>query len=148
MDISITVASGKGGVGKTVISANLGIALAQLDKEVTILDPDIETLSLLLRLGLGEAKTTLHDVLAGETSPSEAAYEGPNGVKVIPIGVSLEGLRKADRGRVEQILDELLKTTEILIIDSPPGLGRSAVASLAAGQELLLVVNPEISSMS
>lgn len=148
MGLSITVASGKGGAGKTTISANLGVALAQLGKDVTILDSDIEMANLELYLGMEGMKVTLHNVLAGEAPVSEAIYEGPVGVKLIPAGVSLEGLRKVDPDRLEQVLDELLRTTELLIIDSPPGLGRSAVASLAAGQELLLVVNPEISSMS
>jgi septum site-determining protein MinD len=148
MGLSITVASGKGGTGKTVVAANLGVALAQLGKDVVILDADIEMANLELHLGLEGMKFTLHDVLAGEADVKDAIYEGPGGVKVIPAGISLDGLRKADPDRLEKVLNELLKTTEILIIDAPAGLGRSVVTALAAGQELLLVTNPEISAMS
>ncbi len=148
MGVSITVASGKGGVGKTTISSNLGVALAQLGKDVMILDADIEMANLELHLGLEGMETTLQDVLAGEADIKSAIYTGPGGVKVIPAGISLEGLRKADPDVLEQVLKTLLKNSEILIIDAPAGLGRSVVTALAAGQELLLVVNPEISSMS
>lgn len=148
MGLSITVASGKGGTGKTAISANLGVALAQLGKDVTIIDADIEMANLELYLGLEGMKFTLHDVLAGEAGIKDAVYDGPAGVKVIPAGISLDGLKKADPEKLDEALNELLKTTEILIIDAPSGLGRSVVTALSAGQELLLVVNPEISAMS
>ena len=148
MGLSITIASGKGGVGKTTIAANLGVALAEFGKDVTILDADIEMANLELHLGLEGMKTTLHDVLSGDAEVKDAIYEGPSGIKVIPAGISLDGLRKADPEMLENVLGDLLRTTEILILDAPAGLGRSVVTALAAGQELLLVVNPEISSMS
>jgi septum site-determining protein MinD len=146
--LSITIASGKGGVGKTTISANLGVALAEFGKDVTILDADIEMANLELLFGLEGIKTTLNNVLSGEAPPSEAIYDGPNGVKIIPAGVSLEGLRNADPDMLEKVLEEIMEQTDILILDSPAGLGKSAITSLAVGQELLIVVNPEISSMS
>lgn len=148
MGLSITIASGKGGTGKTTVSANLGVALAQFGKDVTILDADIEMANLELHLGLEGMKVTLHNVLAGEADIKEAIYQSHAGVKVIPAGISLDGLRKADPERLETVLDELLRDTDILILDAPAGLGRSVVTALAAGQELLLIVNPEISSMS
>jgi len=148
MSLSITVASGKGGVGKTTIAANLGVALAEFGKDVIILDTDIEMANLELLFGMEGMNSTLHHVLAGKVPPSEAIYEGPKGVKIIPAGISLEGLRNADPDRLEKVLEEIMNQAEILILDAPAGLGKSAVTSLAVGQELLLVANPEISSMS
>lgn len=148
MSISITVASGKGGVGKTTITANLGVALAQFGKDVTILDADIEMANLALLFSMEDMNTTLHNVLAGEAPISEAIYRGPAGIKIIPSGVSLDGLKKADPDVLERVLDEVIRQTEILLIDAPAGLGKSAITALAVGQELLLIVNPEISSMA
>jgi len=148
MGLSIAIASGKGGVGKTMVSANLGVALAQYGKDVVILDADIEMANLELYLGIEGMDTTLHNVLAGEAVVKDAVYTTQYGVKIIPAGVSLDGLRKADPDRLESVLEEILENVEILLIDSPAGLGRSVVTALAASQELLLVANPEITSMS
>jgi len=93
---TITVASGKGGTGKTTLTANLGIALAQHGYDVTIVDADITMANLELILGMEGLPVTLQNVLAGEARIEEAIYSGPGGVKVVPAGVSLEGLRKGE----------------------------------------------------
>jgi len=144
----ITVASGKGGTGKTTITANLGIALAKMGLNVTILDADITMANLELILGMEGLPVTLQNVLAGEASITDAVYEGPCGVKVVPAGVSLEGLRKVNPEKLEDILGTLLDRTEILLLDAPAGLEKSAVVALATAEEVLLVVNPEISSIT
>ncbi len=147
MGTSITIAAGKGGTGKTTICANLGVAMAKFGKDVLILDADIEMANLELIFGIEGMKTTLHDVLAGEADIEEAIYE-VHGVKVVPAGISLEGLKKADPNRLEEVLEHLVKEVEYLLIDAPAGLGRSAVIALAAGLNTILVLQPEISSMS
>ncbi|NHW88822.1 MAG: P-loop NTPase [Archaeoglobales archaeon] len=148
MSRTITVASGKGGTGKTTIAANLGIALTQLGYDVAIVDADITMANLELILGMEGLPITLQNVLAGEAKIEEAIYVGPGGVKVVPAGVSLEGLRKANPEKLEEILSRIIGGTDILILDAPAGLERSAVIALAAAQELLLVVNPEIASIT
>lgn len=145
---TITVASGKGGTGKTTITANLGIALVQLGYDVTIVDADITMANLELILGMEGLPITLQNVLAGEAKIEEAIYVGPGGVKVVPAGVSLEGLRKANPEKLEEVLTRIVGGTDILILDAPAGLERSAVIAIAAAQELLLVVNPEIASIT
>jgi septum site-determining protein MinD len=148
MGISIAIASGKGGVGKTAIAANLGVALAQLGKDVTILDSDIEMANLALHLGLEGMETTLHAVLSGDADVRSSIYQGPAGIKVIPAGISLEGLRKVDPDKLKDVLSTLIEATEILLIDAPAGLGKSVITALAAAQQVILVVIPEVSSMS
>lgn len=83
---SIVFASGKGGTGKTTTVANLGVALAQFGKEVILLDADLTMANLSLVLGMEDIPVTLHDVLAREADLKDAIYEGPAGVKVIPVG--------------------------------------------------------------
>ncbi|WP_202319507.1 septum site-determining protein MinD [Archaeoglobus neptunius] len=145
---TITIASGKGGTGKTTIAANLGVSLSQLGHDVTIVDADITMANLELILGMEGLPITLQNVLAGEARIDEAIYVGPGGVKVVPAGVSLEGLRKANPEKLEDVLTQIMESTDILILDAPAGLERSAVIAIAAAQELILVVNPEIASIT
>ncbi|MCK4637608.1 MAG: cell division ATPase MinD [Methanomicrobia archaeon] len=148
MGQSIVIASGKGGTGKTTICANLGIALAQRGKQVTILDADIDMANLELMLGMEGMPVTLHEVLAGEAEPEEAIYDGPEGVRILPAGLSLSGVQKADPRKLEGVLKTLIGVADYLLIDGAPGLEVDAVTAIAAAQNLLLVVNPEITSMS
>jgi septum site-determining protein MinD len=148
MGTSITVAAGKGGTGKTTISANLGIALAQRGRRITILDADIAMANLELILGMEGKSRTLQDVLAGECEIEEAIYEGPGGVMIVPAGISLTKLSRVDPERLVEVMETLVESTDILIIDAPAGLGKEAYIALSMAQNLILVVNPEISSLS
>jgi septum site-determining protein MinD len=145
---TIAIASGKGGTGKTTISANLGVALTQLGYDVTIVDADIAMANLELIMGMEGLPITLQNVLSGEARIDEAIYVGPGGVKVVPAGVSLEGLRKANPEKLEDVLTQIMENTDILLLDAPAGLDKSAVIAIAAAQELLLIVNPEIASIT
>ncbi|MBI5253431.1 MAG: P-loop NTPase [Euryarchaeota archaeon] len=147
MAISIAIASGKGGVGKTTVALNLGVALAQLGKNVTILDANVEVASIGLYLGLNGSKPTLHSVLAGEAQIKDAIHE-VSGAKVVTAGIRLESLRKIDLGKFRECANSLLEDTDILLIDAPPGLGSSAITAISAARAVLLVVTPDITSLS
>jgi len=146
MGLSITIASGKGGSGKTLIAANLGVALAEFGKDVIILDGNLEMPNLELLFGMEGTKRTLRHVLRGDANIEDAIYRGPKGVKLISGGISLQ-VAEPELVGIEDVVEHLLKKTEILIIDAPPGIGKDAVAALAAGQELLLVLTPELPSI-
>ncbi len=148
MGVSITIASGKGGVGKTMLTANLGVALSQLGEKVTILDADLEMANLGLHFGMERMNVTLHDVLAGEADISQAKYNILKNLDVIPAGVFPEKQREIYPKTLDEVLDGVLEQTDILIIDSPPVLGKNVINALSAGDYLLLVTTPEISSMS
>lgn len=147
MGLSLTVASGKGGVGKTVIAVNLAVSLAQFGRKVTLLDADIEMANMAFHLGIDAPKTTIHDVLLGSAEVGEATYDGPAGLKVVPGAISLEKLGRIDLRRLDGVLEELASSTDILVVDAPPGLGESVVTTLATGQEVMLVVTPELTSL-
>jgi len=144
----ITVASGKGGVGKTTIAANLGVVLSTYGEETIVLDADVAMANLELILGMEGKSVTLHDVLSGEASIEDAIYEGPGGVKIVPAGISLEGLRKIKLDRLEGALEIIVENTDIILIDAPAGLEKDAIAAIAAAQELILVTTPEVPSIS
>lgn len=144
----IIFASSKGGTGKTLVVANLGVAMAQLGHKVILLDADITMANLSIILGLGRQKTTLHEVLAGEASFSKAIYDGPHGVRVVPSGISLNGIQRVRLERLKKVVDNLARKSEFLLIDAPSGLGRDTIVALTMAQEIVLVVTPDIASLS
>ena len=144
----ITFASSKGGTGKTLVVANLGVAMAQLGQKVMLLDADITMANLALILGLGGQKTTLHEVLAGEARLSKAICDGPQGVRVVPSGISLNGIRRARLERLKRVVAELARKSKFLLIDAPSGLDRDAIVALKMAQEAALVVTPDIAALS
>jgi len=141
------VASGKGGTGKTMTVVNLGTSLALMGKKTVVLDADIGMANLGLVLGLEKKRITLHDVLAGKAEVSEAIYELGTGLKVVPSGLSLKGFRDSNPDRLQFVMSELIKDADFVIIDAPAGINRDGVIPLAIADEVLLVVNPELSSM-
>jgi len=142
-----TIASGKGGTGKTTVSVNLGTMLSQLGKETFLMDADIGMANVGLLLGLQDAPVTLHEILAGKGTLNEAIYQGPAGLKVIPSGLSLQGFQQADPERIRDVMTELIKRCEFLLIDAPAGISKDGVVRLAVADEVVLVVNPELSSI-
>ncbi|MDI6883667.1 MAG: cell division ATPase MinD [Hadesarchaea archaeon] len=144
----ITFASSKGGTGKSCVVANLGVAMSRLGKRVMLLDADITMANLGLMLGLEGRKITLHDVLAGEVGVSRAIYRGPEGVKVVPCGISLNGIQRAKIERLKKVVVELAKKTKFLFIDAPSGLDRDAIIAMTLAPEVILITTPNILSLS
>lgn len=142
-----TVASGKGGTGKTTVVVNLGTALAMLGKKTIIIDADIGMANIGLVLGLERSPITLHEVLAGKATIDKAIYDGPTGLKVVPSGISLQGFQESDPERLQEVMVKLLEGIDYMIIDAPAGISRDGVIPLAVADEVILVVNPEIASM-
>lgn len=143
-----SIVSGKGGVGKTTIVANLGVALARLGKSTLIVDADIALGNLQLFFRLEETPTTLHDVLGGKAEIHEAIYKSSDGgVHIIPCGSSLQGFLRSDLERLDHSLSRL-QNYDFILIDSPTGLTKYSLLPLKAAKETLLVVTPDISSIS
>ena len=144
----IAVVSGKGGVGKTTIVANLGAALAKMGKNVIILDANLTTPSLGLHLGVPLYPITLHDVLKGRANIKDAVYTHESGVSIVPAGLSLRDMRGVDSKDLPNALLDLLGSAEIIILDASAGLGRETLAAIEAADEMLIVTNPEISAIT
>jgi septum site-determining protein MinD len=148
MGISIAIASAKGGVGKTSITVNLGIALAKMNKKVILVDADIELADLSLHLGLGKAEKNLHSVLSGNATIKEAILPGPEGVMVVPGSLEIDALKTVIPEVLKKHLRRIQDDFDFLLLDTPSGLGRPALAALAASHGTILIVIPEISSIS
>ena len=144
----ISVVSGKGGVGKTAMVANLGTALANLGKDVIILDANLTTPSLGLHLGVPLYPVTLHDVLKGHAGIKDAVYSHESGLRIIPAGISLRDMRGVDSKDLPNALLDLLGNAEIILVDASAGFGRESLAAIEAADEILIVTNPEISAVT
>ena len=125
-----TIASGKGGTGKTTVSVNLGTMLAQLGKETFLMDADIGMANVGLLLGLQDAPVTLHEILAGKGNINDAIYECPAGLKVIPAGISLQGFQQADPEKIRDVMSEIVKRCDYLLIDAPAGSAKTGSSPL------------------
>ena len=145
---TLALVSGKGGTGKSVLAANLGVALALAGKKVVLVDADLAMPDLGVYLGLEKSPITLHEVLAGEASVSQALYDGPAGCQVIPSGLSLSGFSRANPQRLSLVIQELSKQFEVVILDCPPGLSKEGVVPLTVAQEAILVVNPDLAALA
>ncbi len=143
----ITIASGKGGVGKTTTSASLAVALAKLGKKVLVVDGDISMANLGILFNMEKKKPSLHEVLSGEADIKEAIYKHRTGVYVLPTSLSLEGYKKSDIDLLPEVINEVEDEFEYIIIDAPAGLNREMATHLAVADKLLLVVTPEMFSI-
>lgn len=147
-----TIASGKGGTGKTTTTLNLGTSLAMQGKQTIILDADIGMANLGLLVGLEKSKITLHEVLAGTATIEEATYGGieglPESLRVIPSGLSLKGFQDADIENLKDVMSGIVEDADYVLIDSPAGITKDSVIPLLVSNRVLLVVNPDLASLS
>ncbi len=146
MTRTIVVASGKGGVGKTTLAANIAVSLARLGKNVAVLDADVVMANLEIIMGIRNPPVALIDTLSGRLSIEDVLYEGPEGVKVIPAGITLDGFSERNMDMLKTALKEVPREIEILVIDAPAG--RDAAMVMDEGQEVLIVTLPTVSSVS
>jgi septum site-determining protein MinD len=144
----IVLASGKGGVGRTTITANLGIAISELGKSTIIIDASLTTPDLTLLFKLEKSVYTINDALAGEISLSEVLHVGPKGVQIATAAMTLKQIRKASPGHMSRVLREVPDNTDFVIIDAPGGLRSETIAALRAAREVLLVTTPDMISIS
>lgn len=142
---TIAVTSGKGGVGKTNLSANLGIALTKLGRRVVLFDADIGLANMDVVLGV-HAPFTLQNVFSGEKKLEEVVHPGPGGVRFVAGGSGLEALVSMAGPRSEAFLSELAElasTTDFLIFDTAAGIDENVLTFLQAADEVLLVTTPD-----
>lgn len=138
----IAVTSGKGGVGKTNISVNLGLALQKQGKRVALFDADLALANAHIVMGAHPKKTVV-DALGEQTSLADIATEGPLGVKLIAGGNGLAELMDLSHEMRHQIvssLGDLAPVADYVIIDTPAGIESNVVDFVSAADRKLVVV--------
>ena len=142
----ILICSAKGGVGKSTSAINISSALNVLGVDVTLVDCNFTTPNVGLYYGISKVNKTIHDVMNKKGNIHNTIYLHKSGLKIIPGNISVESLKKVRPEFLKQKLNRL--SSDFVILDSSAGLGREALASLDACNEVLVVVNPELPSVA
>jgi len=146
----IAVTSGKGGVGKTNLSVNVGIALSQMGQRVVLMDADMGLANVDILLGV-YPKFNLSHVLSGEKTLDEIMIDGPAGLRVIP-GASgiqkMSELTTVEQAAVIHAFSEIDQDIDVLIVDTAAGISASVVNFARACQEIIVVVCDEPTSLT
>jgi flagellar biosynthesis protein FlhG len=146
----LAVTSGKGGVGKTFVAANLAAALAKLGHRVLVLDADLGLANLDVVLNL-YPKITLHDVFTGKAKIEEAIIKAPGGFSVLLAGsgmVEYSRLTPEVRDDFLRIMNGLVPRYDIVLLDTGAGISDVVLFAVSLASEVLVVATPEPTSLT
>ena len=137
----ISVVSGKGGVGKSTTVANLGVALAGFNKDVTLIDANFFTPNLSLHFGTPQTTPTIHHVMRGENTIEEATHVHHTGAKIIPASLSLLELKRVRPRRIFKVVKKI--SGDYVILDTQAGIGDDVKEAIKASDSVIVVTNLE-----
>lgn len=138
----LTIAGGKGGVGKTTTAINLGAVLEEGGYDVVVVDADLGMANLGEMLGAAH-DSTIHDVLAGDVTVSAALTDAPGGLTIIPGEQSLEAFANADPAKLRKVIKTLRNTFDVVLVDTGAGLSHETTVPLGLADGILLVTTPD-----
>ncbi len=146
----VTVASGKGGVGKTLTTVNFAVAARRMGHSVLILDGDLGLANVDVVLGLS-ARYNVQDVLDGNAALKDVIMEGPMGIGVIPSGSGISALTQLSHVQKQQIFDQIDRLGEgydLLLIDAGAGIADNVTYFASCADKLVVVTTPEPHAMT
>ncbi|MFB6202874.1 MAG: P-loop NTPase [Candidatus Nanohaloarchaea archaeon] len=137
----IGLISGKGGVGKTSIGVNLGIALSEFGNEVTVVDADFAASNLGVYLGRYDHPVKIQQVLQGNADPGSAVFRHPTGIKAMTSSNEINRV-EPETDNLREVLLEPAKDSDYVLVDCPPGLNATVESIMTAVDELMIVTMP------
>jgi flagellar biosynthesis protein FlhG len=143
--VAIAITSGKGGVGKTNVVANLAVAFANMKKRVLILDADFGLANIDVLLGL-TPRRNLRDFMFGDLDLEDIILEGPSGVRIIPASCGVEqmtALTAAQQTKLIRGIARLGEQTDYLLIDTAAGISNNVIHFLLASGLVVVVTTAE-----
>lgn len=144
------ITSGKGGVGKTFVAANLAAALARQGQRVLVLDADLGLANLDVVLNLFP-KITLHDVFNGHATLDEAILPAPGGFSVLLAGsgmVEYSRMTPEVREQLQKVIDEVAPRFDQVLLDTGAGISDVVLYTVSLAQSVLVVATPEPTSLT
>ncbi len=146
----IAVTGGKGGVGKTNVSVNLAVALADMGRRTMLLDADLGLANIDVVLGL-HPEYDLSHVLSGERTLAEVVVEGPSGLLVVPASSGIQKMAElgpAEHAGLVRAFSDIGRDLDVLVVDTAAGISDSVVTFSRAAQEVIVVVCDEPASIT
>ncbi|ASP40573.1 cobyrinic acid a,c-diamide synthase [Bacterioplanes sanyensis] len=146
----IAVTGGKGGVGKSNVSVNLSIALAEIGRRVVLLDADLGLANIDILLGVN-ANRTIEDVLQGDCDLADIMVHGPGGIRIVPASSGtqrLSQLNSMEHAGLIQAFSDIGDDIDVLIIDTAAGISDTVMSFVRAAQEVIVVVTDEPTSIT
>ena len=146
----LAITSGKGGVGKTNITANLGICMAASGKKVLLVDADFSLGNLDIVMNVNNRYNVSHLIYEGK-SVEEIIHTGPEGIEMICGASGLEELADINEFQRHRLLKELFKLqndNDVIIIDTAAGISRSVIGFCLSANNVLVVTTPESTAMT
>ncbi len=139
----IAIVSGKGGVGKTTITVNLGLALYNLGANIILLDGNITTPNLGLYMGILKTPASLNDVLSDRTHISETIFTHSSGLNIVSSDLAVDAMNDIDFRKIKNVLPDLGNHADLLLVDTAATLGSETQRVLGAVDEIILVTNQD-----
>jgi len=141
----ISVISGKGGVGKTTVTANLADSISKQGKSVLVIDANISGANMGIHLNMLESQADLNSVLSGKDTFDNAIYMHPCGFHVLPASINVAG--SSMRG-FSGVISNLIGHFDFILIDTAAGADDEVKEAINASDSVLIVTNPDIPSVS
>lgn len=146
----VAISSGKGGVGKTHVTTNLAIALAEAGYRVCVFDADLGLANINILIGV-QPHHTAEDILFGEKEVADVLIEGPAGIKILPAASGIEKLGNAQRAEKARLIDalrQLERQFDYLLIDTSAGISNSVLDFVQSSDNAAVIITPEPTSLT
>ena len=147
---TITVTSGKGGVGKSNVVASLAVSFARSGRKVMILDADLGLSNIDIIFDIAP-KYTIQHILSGEKRLADVLADGPYGIKILPASSGIQELTELDEFQRLRLMEEFEAyedDIDILLIDTGAGISENVAFFCVASQETIVVTTPEPTAMT